>query len=137
MAGLESILGTAYERWSLPFHFAALSFPVLKKHQFAAGWTEFSVGCNLTQPGIRTCYLLYQNRVTVTTQPWRLSSEKRSKRMKMVELLPMNSYHISSVIRQSFFSYLHSPKILVPSYKTDLDLWDCLGRVKLVLWQIS
>ena len=27
------------------------------------------------------------------------------------------------------------PKDLDPSYKTDLDLWDCLGKVKLVLYQ--
>ena len=42
------------------------------------------------------------------------------------------NYRISSVIRQSFFLPKQS-KILDPSYKTDLDLWDCLGRVKLVL----
>ena len=41
-----------------------------------------------------------------------------------------------------FFSYKteifflqNNPKDLDPSYKTDLDLWDCLGRVKLVLQQ--
>ena len=38
-------------------------------------------------------------------------------------------YHISSVIRL-FFSFQHNPKNLDPCYKTDLDLWDCLGRVK-------
>ena len=32
-----------------------------------------------------------------------------------------------------FFSFQNNPKDLDPSYKTDLDLWDCLGRVKLVL----
>ena len=32
-----------------------------------------------------------------------------------------------------FFSFQNSPKDLDPSYKMDLDLWDCLGRVKLVL----
>ena len=41
-------------------------------------------------------------------------------------------YHISSVIRQSF-SFQNNPKDLDPSYKMDLDLWDCLVRVKLVL----
>ena len=41
-------------------------------------------------------------------------------------------YRTSSVIRQSFFSFLNNPKILDTSYKMDLDLWDCLGRVKLV-----
>ena len=29
-----------------------------------------------------------------------------------------------------FFSFQNNPKNLDPSYKTDLDLWDCLGRVK-------
>ena len=43
------------------------------------------------------------------------------------------SYRISSVIRRSFFSFQNNPKDLDSSYKTDLDLWDCLGRVKLVL----
>ena len=31
------------------------------------------------------------------------------------------------------FSFQNNPKDLDPSYKTDLDLWDCLGGVKLVL----
>ena len=44
---------------------------------------------------------------------------------------PEGRYRISSVI--SFFSFQNNPKDLDPSYKTDLDLWDCLGRVKLVL----
>ena len=39
-------------------------------------------------------------------------------------------YCISSVIRQSF---QNNPKDLDLSYKMDLDLWNCLGRVKLVL----
>ena len=30
-------------------------------------------------------------------------------------------------------SFQNTPKNLDPSYKMDLDLWDCLGRVKLVL----
>ena len=34
-----------------------------------------------------------------------------------------------------FYSFLNSPKNLHPSYKKDLDLWDCLGRVKLVFYQ--
>ena len=42
-------------------------------------------------------------------------------------------YRISSVIRQSFFSFQNNPKDLDPSYKTDLDLLDCLGRVELEL----
>ena len=40
-------------------------------------------------------------------------------------------YRISSVIRWSLFSFQNNPKGLDPSYKTDLDLSDCLGRVKL------
>ena len=31
------------------------------------------------------------------------------------------------------FSFQNNSKGLDPSYKTDLDLWDCFGRVKLVL----
>ena len=34
-----------------------------------------------------------------------------------------------------FFSFQNNPKKLDPSYKMDLDLWDCLGRVKPVLQQ--
>ena len=35
--------------------------------------------------------------------------------------------------KTEFMSFQNNPKNLDPSYKTDLDLWDCLGRVKLVL----
>ena len=42
-----------------------------------------------------------------------------------------STYRISSVIRRSFFSFQNSPKDLDPSCKTDLDFWDCLGRVKI------
>ena len=35
--------------------------------------------------------------------------------------------------KTEFFSFLNNPKDLDLSCKTDLDLWDCLGRVKLVL----
>ena len=45
------------------------------------------------------------------------------------------TYHISLVIRQSYFSFPNNPKNLDPSFKMDLDLWDCLGRVKPELWQ--
>ena len=45
-------------------------------------------------------------------------------------------YRISLAIRRRFFSFQNDPKNLDPSYKTDLwDLWDCLGRVKVVLQQ--
>ena len=43
----------------------------------------------------------------------------------------MSSLCISSVIRQIFFSFQNNPKDLDSSYKMDLDLWDCLGRVKI------
>ena len=42
-------------------------------------------------------------------------------------------YCISSVIRQSFFPFQNNTKNLDLSYKTDLDLWDCIGRAKLIL----
>ena len=32
-----------------------------------------------------------------------------------------------------FFPFQNNPKNLDLSYKTDLDFWDCLGRVKLIL----
>ena len=35
--------------------------------------------------------------------------------------------------KTEFFSFQNNSKELDPSYKVDLDLWDCLGRVKLVL----
>ena len=34
---------------------------------------------------------------------------------------------------EGFFSFRNNPNNLDPSNKMDLDLWDCLGRVKLVL----
>ena len=42
-------------------------------------------------------------------------------------------YNISLVIRQIFFFFQNNPKNLDPSDKMDLDLWDCLGMVKLIL----
>ena len=53
--------------------------------------------------------------------------------LKKKELIRCLRYRISSVIRRRFFSFQNNPKDLDPSCKTDLDLWDCLGRVKLVL----
>ena len=35
--------------------------------------------------------------------------------------------------KTELFSFQNNPKDLDPSCKMDLDLWDCLGRVKLVL----
>ena len=43
-------------------------------------------------------------------------------------------YHISSV-KDRVFPFQNNPKHLDLSYKTDLDLWDCFGRKKLVLQQ--
>ena len=37
--------------------------------------------------------------------------------------------------KTEFFSFPNTPKNLAPSYKMDLDLRDCLGRVRLVLQQ--
>ena len=37
--------------------------------------------------------------------------------------------------KTEFFSFQNTPKDLDPSCKMDLDLWDCLRRVKLVLSQ--
>ena len=45
----------------------------------------------------------------------------------------LQKYCISLAIRQCFISFLINPKNLDPSYKMDLDLWDCLGRVTLIL----
>ena len=35
--------------------------------------------------------------------------------------------------KTEYFSFLSNLKNLDPSHKTDLDLWDCLGRVNFVL----
>ena len=35
--------------------------------------------------------------------------------------------------KMEFFSFQNNTKYLDLSYQTDLDLWDCLGRVKLIL----
>ena len=35
--------------------------------------------------------------------------------------------------KTEFFSFQNKSQDLDPSYKTDLDLWNCLNRVKLVL----
>ena len=51
----------------------------------------------------------------------------------IIPLLKLGDYRISSVIRRSFYPSKTIPKNLDSSYKTDLDLWDCVGRVKLVL----
>ena len=35
--------------------------------------------------------------------------------------------------KTQYFAVQNNPNDLDPSCKTDLDLWDCFGRVKLVL----
>ena len=49
------------------------------------------------------------------------------------KIVAFQKYHISSDIRQEFFSFQNTPNIPEPFYNMDLDLWDCLGWVKLVL----
>ena len=39
--------------------------------------------------------------------------------------------HCNFSYNAQFFPFQNNPKNLDLSYKTDLDLWDCLGRVKL------
>ena len=57
----------------------------------------------------------------------------------LVLLSPLCSLHADIkgaselTVRESFFSFQSNPKNLDPSYKMDLDFWDCLGRVKLIL----
>ena len=41
----------------------------------------------------------------------------------------LSANRISSVIRLEFFSFQN----LDPSYKMELDLWDCLGRAQIIL----
>ena len=56
-----------------------------------------------------------------------------------VNKLPYSHQNLIKVLpyffgfKTEFFSFQNKPKDLDPSYKTDLDLWDGLGRVKLVL----
>ena len=50
--------------------------------------------------------------------------------VKLEALLP---YFLS--YKTKFLSFQNNPKNLDPSYKMDLDLPDCLGRVKLVVQQ--
>ena len=59
----------------------------------------------------------------------------RTHASRKMSVVAFQNYRISSVIRWRFFSFQSNPKDLDPSSKTDLDLWDCLGRVKLVLLQ--
>ena len=40
----------------------------------------------------------------------------------------------AALLFSMFYSFQNSPGNLGPSYKMDLDLWECRGRVKFVLW---
>ena len=51
----------------------------------------------------------------------------------MFDLGPVYSGERFRASWPSCFSFQNNAKNLDPSYKTDLDLWDCLGRMKLVL----
>ena len=42
-------------------------------------------------------------------------------------------YTVCLWLQYSFFHFLNNAKNLDPFYTMDLDLWDCLGKVKLVL----
>ena len=57
----------------------------------------------------------------------------------MAEMLPLNEHPFNLLYffscKTEFFSFQNNPKNLDLSYKTDLDSWDCLGRVKLVVKQ--
>ena len=54
------------------------------------------------------------------------STEKQKSYHRIISLSP---YHIS----WSFFPTKTIKKDLDPSDKTDLDVWDCLGRAKCIL----
>ena len=52
----------------------------------------------------------------------------------IVSLKRQFSYHIIVVIKRSY-SFQNNAKDLDPSYKMDLDVWDCLDKVNSVLLQ--
>ena len=54
----------------------------------------------------------------------------------IIQIHLLYHYCISLVIRDLFFSQ-YNPKNLDLSYKTDLDLWDCFGRITLVFIVIA
>ena len=57
----------------------------------------------------------------------------------MAMMLPLNEHPFNLPYfygcKTEFFSFQNNPENLDLSYKTDLDIWDCLGRVKLVVKQ--
>ena len=58
-----------------------------------------------------------------------VSKKSKQKRAKQGKILYFFGY------KAEILSSQNNPKNLDQSYKTDLDIWDCLGRVKLVLSQ--
>ena len=56
--------------------------------------------------------------------------------MDGIHLLLVFSLHVPYFFgyKTEFFSFQNKPKNLYLSYKTDLDLWDCLERVKIILY---
>ena len=67
---------------------------------------------------------------SLTSVHWNLAQYKLAKCIILKCLSRV--YNIYLVIRH-FFSILKQSKNLESSNKTDLDIWDCLGRVKLIL----
>ena len=55
--------------------------------------------------------------------------------MKYVVCVPIAYLPYFFGYKTVFFSFQNNPKNLDPYFKMDQDLWDCLGRVKLVLKQ--
>ena len=55
------------------------------------------------------------------------STQKNKASLKIVHVPYFLGY------KTDFFSFQNNPKDLDPSYKTDLDHWDCFGIIKLVL----
>ena len=47
--------------------------------------------------------------------------------------LPCSIIVLYNTLKNRDFPFQNSPKSLDPSYKTDLEFWDCLGNVKLTL----
>ena len=76
--------------------------------------------------------LLHCHTVSAVTSCYHLSTDDVDVVFVYAVIQSYVHYRISSVIRRSF-SLPNNPKNPEPSYKTDLDLWDFLGRVKIVL----
>ena len=55
-----------------------------------------------------------------------------SKSADVVNSYNLKATYLISLVTRQIFILAKQPKHLDLSYKTDLDLWDCLGRVKLI-----